>query len=123
VMQVAYPGVFLAMIVEGGLRGTGATAALAGAVVFVAAKGLKYWAIASLGPRWTFRVLVPPGSRRVATGPYRRLAHPNYVAVALELIGVAIAMHANVAGPIGTAGFIWLMRRRVRIEERALAQR
>jgi len=94
----------------------------AGLVVFAAAKALKYWAIASLGPRWTFRVLVPPGSARTVSGPYRWLAHPNYVAVTGELAGVAVAMHALVSGPLAVAGFGWLMLRRISIEEKALAR-
>src|ERR1044071_7840385 len=63
VMRVAYPGAFLLMIVEGSVRG-GASAALfaSGAAVFVFAKALKWWAIAALGPAWTFRVIVVPGA-------------------------------------------------------------
>ena len=50
-MQVAYPGLFVAMLAEGALRD--ATPAgewfIAGLTVFVAAKLLKWWAIAALG--------------------------------------------------------------------------
>ena len=121
-MQIVYPAVFLAMLGEGVWRGEGPDAAfVTGALVFAFAKALKYWAIASLGQRWTFRVLVPPGSQRTIRGPYRWIAHPNYVAVAMELAGLAIAMHARVAGPIGVAAFVYLMWRRVQIEEKALA--
>src|SRR5687768_12973895 len=81
-MQIAYPAAFLAMFAEGVWRDvTVDRLAAAGVWVFVAAKALKYWAIATLGPRWTFRVLVPPGSRRTIRGPYRWISHPNYVAV------------------------------------------
>ena len=122
VMQLAYPASFLLMLGEGAVRRVHADEiASAGACVFIAAKALKYWAIATLGPRWTFRVLVPPGSRRTVRGPYRWISHPNYVAVALELIGVALAAHARVAGPIAVVGFGYLMLRRIRIEEKALA--
>ena len=121
-MQVAYPASFLAMLAEGAWRGAPIDpVAFAGAGVFVAAKALKYWAIATLGNRWTFRVLVPPGSQRTVRGPYRWIAHPNYVAVALELAGVALAVHALFTGPIAVAGFGYLMLRRIRIEEKALA--
>jgi methyltransferase len=121
-MQVAYPGCFAAILAEGAWRGVGADGAFAaGAAIFAAAKLLKYWAIASLGSRWTFRVLVPPGSERTRRGPYRWIAHPNYVGVAGELIGAAVAMHAIVTGPLAVAGFCTLMVRRVRVEEKALA--
>ena len=122
-MAIAYPGAFVAMIGEGAWRAAAADGWFtAGLVVFAIAKALKYWAIASLGPRWTFRVLVPPGSSPTIRGPYRWLAHPNYVAVAGELAGVALAMHAIVTGPIAVAGFGWLMLRRIAVEENALAR-
>lgn len=123
-MQVAYPAAFLAPIAEGAWRAAGPdTVAFVGAVMFLVAKALKYWAIASLGTRWTFRVLVPPGSPRTSRGPYRWIAHPNYIAVALELTGVALAMHARVSGPLAVAIFSLLMFKRVRIEEKALTGR
>lgn len=121
-MQFAYPTAFLVMIVEGLLRQVQPDSLVAaGAAVFVLAKALKYWAISTLGTRWTFRVLVPPGSGRIRSGPYLWMAHPNYVAVGLELIGTLIALHAFVTGPIAVAGFSLLMWRRVTIEENALA--
>jgi methyltransferase len=122
-MAMAYPAAFVALAAEGFLRGAGPDRWLvAGVAVLVLAKGLKYWAITSLGPRWTFRVLVPPASTRVVRGPYKRVSHPNYVAVAGELIGVAVAMHASITGPIAVVAFGWLMLRRIRIEERALSR-
>ena len=60
-MQIAYPGCFVAIVVEAALRQQPAGAwAIAGAVIFLLAKALKYSAIAALGDRWTFRVLVLP---------------------------------------------------------------
>jgi methyltransferase len=122
-MQLAYPATFVAMIAEGALRGVAIDrAVVAGAAVFTTAKILKYWAIDSLGQRWTFRVLVPPGSSRTVRGPYRWLRHPNYLAVAGELAGTAIAMHAPVTGLPALVGFVTLMLKRIRIEEHALEQ-
>lgn len=124
VMQLAYPGCFLILLAEGVLRGVRWDAVMGvGAAIFAAAKALKYWAIASLGERWTFRVLVPPGSTPTRRGPYHWINHPNYVAVGGELAGVAIAMHAAVSGVPVTAAFIFLMWRRVAIEDKALARR
>jgi methyltransferase len=121
-MQFAYPAAFLAMLAEGAWRHSGAGRALVfGLVVFTAAKALKYWAIVALGPRWTFRVLVPAGSHRTLAGPYRWMAHPNYVGVAGEIVGCAIATRALVSGPIAFVVFGSLMLRRIRVEERALA--
>ena len=123
-MQIAYPASFLGMVAEAWMRGSGATAvALIGAVVFLLAKAIKYWAIATLGDRWTFRVLVPPRSQRTLRGPYRWLRHPNYVGVAGEIVGFALLAQAPIAGVIATAVFALLLGARIRVEERALGLR
>jgi len=119
IMRVAYPAVFLAMIVEGAFWPDHGYVP-AGAAVFLLAKCLKSWAIISLGDAWTFRVIVRPGVPLVASGPYRWLRHPNYVAVVGELVAVALMSGARVAGPLGTLFFAALMLRRVSVEERAL---
>lgn len=124
VMQIAYPACFALMASENWLRGTAVDGIFAaGAVLFVSAKALKYWAVATLGDRWTFRVLVPPGSRPVYRGPYRWLRHPNYVAVAAELAGFALMTQAVVTGVLGLIVFVLLMLARIRVEERALGVR
>ena len=121
IMRVAYPVVFLLMIVEGAFRNLPpATVMTVGAVLFVAAKALKWWAIQSLGQAWTFRVIVMPGTPLVAEGPYRYLRHPNYVAVIGELVSVALLTNARVAGPVATIVFGALIVRRVSVENRAL---
>lgn len=121
-MLVAYPGSFAVMGAEAFTAPT-VGAPIAGAACLVVAKVLKYWAIGSLGRRWCFRVLVPPGSRPLAGGPYRWLRHPNYVAIVLELLATATFLGAWRSGPLATAGFVWLMWRRVAVEERALGLR
>lgn len=121
-MRIAYPGAFLAMLAERGLRGgPPAPVLLAGATLFVLAKALKWWAIAALGPAWTFRVIAVPGAQMVTSGPYRLLRHPNYIAVVGELVGVALMAGARVAGPLATLAFGMLLRKRIAVEERALA--
>lgn len=124
VMQIVYPGAFLVMLTEGWVRTAPLdTTAIAGFTVFVAAKLLKYWAILTLGERWTFRVLVPPGSSRVLAGPYRVLRHPNYAAVMGEILGAALLVHAFVTGPLALLSFGLVILARIRVEERALGLR
>lgn len=124
IMQVAYPASFIAMILEAWWRGAGPSDAFpAGLLVFALAKGVKYWAIASLGPRWSFRVMVPPDAPLVATGPYRFIRHPNYVGVIGELGGMGLMCRAAIAGPIAVAVFALIIVVRIRIEERALGLR
>ena len=119
IMRVAYPAVFLAMILEGAFF-PGHALPVTGVAVFAASKIFKGWAVATLGDAWTFRVIVRRGARLVTTGPYRWMRHPNYVAVAGELVGVALMSGARVAGPACTVFFIFLMLRRISVEERAL---
>lgn len=123
-MQVIYPLGFMAILIEGWWRGLERDIFLAaGFTIFIAAKLLKYWAITSLGVRWTFRVLVPPASTPVTVGPYRILRHPNYVAVMGELLGAALAAHAAIAGPAALVAFGTLILLRIRVEEQALGIR
>jgi methyltransferase len=120
-MQLVYPGAFLAMLVEGAIRGGPPSWLLAaGAFVFAAAKAIKWWAILSLGPFWTFRVIVVPGASLVANGPYRWLRHPNYVGVLGELAGAAAMAGAPVAGVAGLVAFSGLLVRRIAVEDLAL---
>jgi methyltransferase len=127
VMRVAYPAAFLVMIAEGLWRhAQGEPAswrmAIVGLAVFLIAKALKWWAIVSLGPAWTFRVIVVPGAPQVAGGPYAYLRHPNYVAVVLELAGIALASGARVSGPLMTLAFGALMMKRIFVEDKALGR-
>lgn len=123
-MRIAYPAAFLAMIAEGALRGDSFGAmAIVGVLLFAAGKALKWWAILTLGPFWSFRVIVIPGTRLVASGPYRYLRHPNYAGLVGELVGTALMAGAIVAGPVATAGFMLLIARRMAIENAALSGR
>jgi methyltransferase len=120
-MRWAYPGAFVAMAVEGAVFGPDAGAiAVTGLVLLGASKALKYWAIATLGPRWTFRVLVLPGVPLVTRGPYAVVRHPNYIAVVGELVSMALLVGARVTGPLATLLFSLLLRQRIRIENAAL---
>jgi methyltransferase len=123
VMAWAYPASFVAMGAEGLIVGPPPRSFIAaGLVVFAIAKAIKYWAIASLGPRWTFRVLVIADAPLVTHGPYAWLRHPNYIGVVGELFGVALVTGALVTGALSTLGFVWLLRRRIVIEDRALGR-
>jgi methyltransferase len=120
-MQITYPGAFALMLAELVVRGSPSPIVIAvGALTFAAAKALKWWAIATLGPCWTFRVIVVPGAPLVTGGPYRFIAHPNYAAVAGELAGTAFMTGAIVTGPVMTMLFCVLMTRRIAVERRAL---
>jgi methyltransferase len=86
----------------------------------VAAQALRWWCIGTLGRRWSTRVVVVPGLPLVATGPYRVLRHPNYLAVVVEGITLPLVHSAWVTAALFTALNLALLRVRVSVEERAL---
>ena len=61
-------------------------------VAFLVLQIGRYWVLATLGRRWTTRVIVLPGAPLIETGPYRLMQHPNYVIVAGELLLVPLAL-------------------------------
>jgi methyltransferase len=91
---------------------------LAGFAVLQAA---RIWVIASLGRRWTTRIMVRAGETLKSRGPYRFMRHPNYVVVVLEIAVVPLALGL----PFYAAAFSILngaaLLVRIRAENRALA--
>ena len=90
-------------------------------VLVVAANALRWWCIATLGPRWTARVIVTPGAPLVRTGPYRWFAHPNYVAVIVEGAALPLVGSAWITACTFTVLNAALLTVRLRCETRALA--
>jgi len=90
-------------------------------VVVVAANSLRWWCIATLGQRWTARVIVIPGLPLVRSGPYRWFAHPNYVAVVVEGAALPLVGSAWITACTFTVLNAALLTVRLRCETRALA--
>lgn len=89
--------------------------------LFVALQAGRAWVIASLGRRWTTRVLVLPGAAPVARGPYRWLRHPNYLIVALEIAVVPLALGLPRVALLFFLVNAVVLAKRIRVESRALA--
>lgn len=124
VMVVLHTGFLVAMLIEAFVRRPEVSPTLAWSMllVVIAAQGLRWWCIATLGPRWNTRVIVVPDLPPVRSGPYRFLSHPNYVAVVIE--GVALPlMHASWMTALGfTVANAALLTVRLRVENRALGE-
>ena len=89
--------------------------------IAVAAEALRWWAIASLGPRWTTKVFALPGQPLVRAGPYRWLSHPNYLAVALETLVLPLIFGAWRAAVLGSVLYLFTLALRLPAERRAMA--
>ncbi len=92
-------------------------------VLFAAAQALRFASQRALGPRWTVRVLVLPGEPLVRRGVYRFLRHPNYLAVALELLAGPLLFGAWRTALLASLVNAAVMAVRVPAEERALGLR
>lgn len=59
--------------------------------LFAVLQVLRVWVLATLGDRWTTRIIILPGALLVKSGPYRFLKHPNYVVVIGEIAVLPLA--------------------------------
>ena len=89
--------------------------------VFILLQVGRLWVIASLGRRWTTRVIVLPGASPVVCGPYRWLRHPNYGVVILEIAVVPLALGLPLFALIFFVANAALLAFRISVENRALA--
>jgi methyltransferase len=113
----------LSMLIEGLLRGPGLPALWPiPAALFLLVQPLRYWSIRSLGDYWNTRILVVPGAKLVARGPYRYLRHPNYVVVAVEVATFPLIFGAWVTALVFSVLNAALLFVRIREENRALAE-
>lgn len=87
----------------------------------LAAQGLRYWVIATLGHQWNVRVIVVPGAPRVTSGPYRFLRHPNYLGVAVEGLAIPLIHSAWITALAFSLLNALVLAVRIPCEERALA--
>ena len=91
-------------------------------VIAVAAQGLRWWCITTLGHQWNTRVVVIPDAARVTGGPYRFFSHPNYVAVVVEGIALPLVHTAWLTAVVFTILNAFVLRTRLGVENAALAR-
>jgi methyltransferase len=90
-------------------------------IIYGALQVARVWVLATLGERWTTRIIILPGAPLVRHGPYRWFDHPNYLIVIGE-----IAVLPLVFGLPVVAGFFSVLNAivlwvRLREENEALA--
>jgi methyltransferase len=80
------------------------TAGISPSLFLLAVFGLlqlgRFWVLATLGERWTTRIMIMPGAPLITKGPYRFMSHPNYVVVTAEIAVLPLAF--------GLTGFAFL---------------
>jgi methyltransferase len=88
---------------------------------YIALQGFRIWILATLGHRWTTRIISVPNEKLVARGPYRFMRHPNYALVLLEVpllpLALGLTWFAACYGLLNVAMLVW----RISIEERAIS--
>jgi methyltransferase len=110
-MVVLHTGLLVACLIEATHRPFNPGLGWPMLAVVVLAQALRWWCIATLGPRWNTRVIVVPGLPLVERGPYRWLRHPNYVAVVAEGIALPLVHSAWITAVVFTvvnAGLLWV---------------
>ena len=90
--------------------------------VYILLQVFRVWTVASLGERWTTRIIVLPGEPLIASGPYRYLAHPNYAVVAAEIAILPLALHLPITALIFTLLNAIALFIRIRAEARVLRE-
>ncbi len=88
--------------------------------LFVLVELARVWVLQSLGPRWTTRIIVVPGERLVARGPYRFTSHPNYLVVSAEIALLPLVFGLWQVALVFTLLNALVLFVRIRAENRAL---
>ncbi|MFD7703664.1 isoprenylcysteine carboxyl methyltransferase family protein [Streptomyces caelestis] len=123
-MVALHTGLLVGALVEVWVRRPDIVPVLTWAMLALVAgsQALRWWCIATLGRQWNTRVIVVPGAARVTGGPYRRLPHPNYLAVVVEGLALPLVHSAWVTAVVFTVLNGFLLAVRVRAEDTALAR-
>jgi len=88
---------------------------------FVLLQAVRVWILATLGSRWTTRIIILRGEPLISAGPYRYFSHPNYAVVAAEIAVLPLALHLPAVAVIFTVLNAAVLVIRIRAETRALS--
>jgi methyltransferase len=89
---------------------------------FVLIEIARIWVLATLGPRWTTRIIVLPDAPLVRRGPYRLVNHPNYLVVIGEIAVLPLVFGLWQVALIFTVLNAAVLAIRIREENRALGR-
>jgi methyltransferase len=87
---------------------------------YVLLQVFRVWILATLGKRWTTRIITVPGEKLVASGPFKFLRHPNYALVALEVPVLPLVFSLPWVALVFAALNFAMLSWRISVEEQAL---
>ena len=90
--------------------------------IFVLLEVARLWVLATLGPRWTTRIIVLPDAPLVRRGPYRFVNHPNYWVVIGEIAVLPLVFGLWQVALVFTLLNAIVLAIRIRSENRALGR-
>jgi methyltransferase len=91
-------------------------------VLFILIEFGRIWVLATLGERWTTRIIVLPDAPLVRRGPYRFSNHPNYVVVVAEILVLPLVFGLWQIALVFTLLNAAMLAVRIRAENRALGR-
>jgi methyltransferase len=88
--------------------------------VFLAANGVRWWVIRTLGEHWNVQVMDSTRLGVITGGPFRFVRHPNYAAVFSEMLALPLIHTAWITAAAGSLAHIFVLAQRLSTEERVL---
>ena len=88
--------------------------------IFLVLQVLRLWTLATLGRRWTTRIVILPNSSLVTSGPYRLMSHPNYLVVVGEIAVLPLALGLPWIALVFSIANAIILSIRIRAENAAL---
>lgn len=100
--------------------GAGAPVQTGWLALFLLLQVARVWVLATLGPRWTTRIIVLPDAPLIRTGPYRWLSHPNYAIVVAEIAVLPLCLGLPTIALLFSVANAAVLTLRITAENRAL---
>lgn len=82
----------------------------------------RVWVIATLGERWTTRIIILPGAPLITSGPYRWVNHPNYLIVIGEFAVLPLVFGLPAVAIVFSLLNVAILAVRIKAENRALGR-
>jgi protein-S-isoprenylcysteine O-methyltransferase len=90
--------------------------------VMIGGLALRAWAVAVLGPWFTWNVMVQTGQQLVSRGPYRLIRHPSYTGALITFVASCAVLRSWVAAVFAACALVFAFARRIRYEEALLVK-